>query len=99
MMPDNPTTAGTPPPINPVSTQGPAGPFAEGSINFNASTGVVSIDASQTHDDSINIYINHRAGNGAGNIPDLLTVSLANINSPQVAAFDPVAVTKIIVTC
>jgi Ca2+-binding RTX toxin-like protein len=82
-----------------VNTQPPPGPFAEGSINFDASTGVVSVDASQTHDDQINIYINHRAGNGAGNLPDLLTVSLANINTPQVAAFDPTLVTKIVVTC
>ncbi|HEV2970220.1 MAG TPA: C2 family cysteine protease [Pirellulales bacterium] len=60
------------------------------------SAGVVTIEASPTHDDTVNIYINHRAGNGAGNLPDLLTVSLANINTPQVAAFDPTTVTKII---
>jgi Ca2+-binding RTX toxin-like protein len=78
-----------------VNTLGPPPPMAEGSISIDSS-GVVTIEASPTHDDTVNIYINHRAGNGAGNIPDLLTVSLANINSPQVAAFDPTAVTKII---
>ena len=80
----------------PVYAPPPSGPFAEGSINFDASTGVVSIKASQTNDTTVNIYINHRAGNGAGDLPDLLTVSLANINSPQVAGFDPWAVTKIV---
>ncbi len=80
----------------PTSIYEPPPAMAEGSITLNSSTGVVTIDASPTHDDTVNIYINHRAGNGAGNLPDLLTISLANINSPQVAGFDPSAVTKII---
>jgi hypothetical protein len=84
---------------NPVAILPPAGPFAEGTINFNASRGELDIDGSQTHDNSIQIYINHRAGNGAGNLPDLLTVQLGNINSPQVSAFDPTQVKKIVVTC
>ena len=75
-----------------------SGPMAEGSITFNSSTGVVSIDASQTHNDTVNIYINHREGPGTGNIPDLLTVSLANINTPLVETFDPSTVTKIVFT-
>src|SRR4029078_3278443 len=41
------------------------------------------------------VYINHRAGNGAGNLPDLLTVQLGNINTPQVRVFDPNTVTMI----
>ena len=80
----------------PVFAPPPSGPMAEGSIIFDASTGAVTIDASQTHDDTVNIYINHRAGNGAGDLPDLLTISLANINAPQVAAFDPTTVAKIV---
>lgn len=75
-----------------------SGPTAEGSITFNSSTGVVSIDASQTHNDTVTIYINHREGPGTGNIPDLLTVSLANINTPLVETFDPSTVTKIVFT-
>ncbi len=80
----------------PTSIYEPPPAMAEGSITLNTSTGVVTIDASPTHDDIVNIYINHRAGNGAGNLPDLLTISLANINSPQVAGFDLGAVTRIV---
>lgn len=85
--------------INPVAIMPPSGPFAEGTINFNSATGELDIDGSQTHDNNIQIYINHRAGNGAGDLPDLLTVQLSNINSPQVSAFDPAQVKKIVVTC
>jgi Ca2+-binding RTX toxin-like protein len=75
-------------PVDPV--------FAEGTVNFNSSTGVLDIDGSQTHDNNIQIYINHRSG-GFDYVPDLLTVQLSNINSPQVWAFDPTLVTKIVV--
>src|SRR5262245_1339408 len=68
---------------------------AEGSISLDAN-GVLSIEGSNTHDDTVNIYINHRAGNGAGDLPDLLTISLANINTPLTYAFDPAVVRKII---
>jgi hypothetical protein len=84
-------------PIDPVFELPPPGPMAEGTVNFNASSGVLDIDLSQSHDNKVQIFINHRAGNGAGNLPDLLTVDLANINTPQVWAFDPTAVTRIVV--
>jgi hypothetical protein len=72
--------------INPIFAPPPPGPMAEGTITLN--NGVLDIDLSQTHDNNVQIYINHRAGNGAGNLPDLLTVQLSNINSPQVWAVD-----------
>jgi len=69
-----------------LSVYGPVAdlPLAEGSISFDASTGYLTIDGTDTHADNVKVYINHRAGNGAGNLPDLLTVQLGNINTPQV---------------
>jgi len=83
----------------PMMAPPPSGPMAEGTITLDSSTGVLDIDLSQTHDNNVQIYTNHRAGNGAGNLPDLLTVQLSNINSPHVWAVDPNVnpVTKIVV--
>ena len=91
----SPIIAGGPPMMAPP----PSGPMAEGTITLDSSTGILDIDLSQTHDSSVQIYMNHRAGNGAGDLPDLLTVQLSNINSPQVWAVDPTVtpVTKIVV--
>ncbi len=86
-------------PIDRVPVSGvfePPPPQAEGSISFNPANGVVTVQGTDNHDDSVKVYINHRAGNGAGNLPDLLTVQLSNINTPQVRAFDPGMVTQII---
>ena len=80
----------------PIGIYEPPPAMAEGSISFNSSTGVLTIEGTDTHDDSVKIYINHRAGNGAGNLPDLLTVQLGNINTPQVRAFDPNTVKQIV---
>ncbi len=72
--------------------------FAEGSINLNTATGTLTIEGSNNYNDKIDIYINHRAGNGAGDLPDLLTISLANVaGTTQVRAFNLGEVTKIIV--
>jgi hypothetical protein len=63
--------------------------LAEGTISFDASNNVLTIDGSDAYADNVKVCINHRAGNGAGNLPDLLTVQLGNINSPLVRVFDP----------
>src|SRR4051812_3803012 len=47
---------------------------AEGSIVYNPTTRALSVEGSDTQNDTVNIYINHRGGG----LPDLLTVSLAN---------------------
>jgi Calpain family cysteine protease/RTX calcium-binding nonapeptide repeat (4 copies) len=66
--------------------------MAEGSISLNTSNGVLTIEGSTTYNDSVKVYINHRAGD----LADLLTVQLGNINTPQVAAYDPAAVKQIV---
>jgi hypothetical protein len=81
-----------------VLSPGDPPPEAEGNITFNSSTGVLTIDGTDAHNDTVDIYINHRSGNGAGELPDLLTVKLENINSPRVRVYDPAMVKRIVFT-
>lgn len=76
-------------PIGPVYDPSNDVPVAEGSINFQ--NGVVTIEGTDAHADKVKVYIHHR-GNGQ---PDLLTVELGNINTPQVRIFDPTTVSQI----
>jgi len=73
----------------------PPEPLAVGSITYSATARTISIAGSNAHNDVVNVFINRRAGNGAGDLPDLLTVTLANINTPQSFAISPAAVDKI----
>lgn len=68
---------------------------AVGSINFDAATRTLKIQGSDAHDDRVNVFINHPSIGGPANLPDRLTVTLVNINSPLSYAFDPAAVDKI----
>src|SRR6476646_7241046 len=70
----------------------PDAPVAEGSISLDSSTGTLTIQGTDTHDDTVLVYVNHRGGPYS----DLLTVALSNINLPRVAAYDPSEVTKIV---
>src|SRR4051812_35046714 len=55
-------------------------PLAEGTISFDASNNVLTIDGTDAYADNVKVYLNHRSGNGDSNLPDLLTVQLGNIN-------------------
>jgi Ca2+-binding RTX toxin-like protein len=80
-----------------VLDPGPSAPAAVGSVNFDGATGTLWIEGSDVHADKVEIFINKRSLGGAGNIPDLLTVRIGNINTPLVRVFDPTLVKSIIV--
>lgn len=77
-----------------IGTAPPA--LAAGSIRYDAATRVLTIEGSDLHDDVVNVFVNHRTGAGSGTLPDLLTVTLANVDTPRSFALDPQAVDRVV---
>src|SRR5262245_12270737 len=72
----------------------PPGRLAEGSITYDGATHKVTIEGTDTHDDTVKIAIDNRGT--ISPLDDRLLLSLANINSPLGASFKPSDVFEII---
>src|SRR5262245_17040268 len=67
--------------------------FSEGSISFNSTKGVVSIDGTDTHDDTVKITIDKKGT--ASIFDDTITVALRNIGAPVLGTFNFSSVSRI----